>query len=370
MSFKAVVVRTGRSSYGEMRRTETWARLFRASGGECRQVTFLSHDTAGLNLAAIGPVALGNRVPETLVWHDDRVAKKIRAIAPDVVVLQTARAFQPELLDGPWVTVLDLVDRLSLSYLQRSALSRGPRSLAFAALASAHAGFEASAIHRVERVVAAGRSDAAALGARWIPNLLDASSRPTFHTEPPYDAVFFGSLGYRPNIDALEWLASGHPKRHGLRILVAGSAPTDYVRQLCISNDFALEENYPDNKWLGEQAREAIAPLRSAAGIQNKVIEAAMIGLPQVLTTSALAGLAANFPARVSDTADGFVDAIADLRVSEDDCRLLADEAWVHACDTYTVDGWVPSLWDLVEATPGQTRPRFGSVSSLMGRSS
>ncbi len=368
MSLTAVVVRTGRSSYGELRRSQTWAKLFRAAGGECHEIKFLERGSARVNLHALGPVLLGNRVPEVMVWDGARVAEKIRALRPDVVILQTARAYQPELLDGPWVTVLDLVDRLSLSYLQRSALCRGPRALAYASLASAHAGFEASATHAVGRVVAAGRSDAAALGARWFPNLVDPAPCPANRGAREFDAVFFGSLGYRPNVQALDWVASGKPERHGLRLLVAGHAPSDHVRELCADHGWVLEENYPDNAWLADRASVAIAPLRSAAGIQNKVIEAAMVGLPQVVTSLALAGLESSFPARCADTAVEFVDCVAELLGSGDECRQLSRDAWAHTRDRYTVDAWVPALWDLVEAGPDRDRPRFTSAPLIAGR--
>jgi glycosyltransferase involved in cell wall biosynthesis len=355
----AVVVRTGRSSYGELRRTESWAKLFRASGAICHEVTILDRTTTRPNLAGVGPVLLGSRVPEVLVWDAAGVLEKVRRFEPDVVVLQTARTYQPLLASGPWVTVLDLVDRLSLSYRQRAGLSRGPRSLAYAALARSHASFEAAAYHAVPRVVAAGRSDAAALGARWMPNLVDPAACPVHRGPREFDAVFFGSLGYRPNVEALEWVAEATPSSRGLRLLIAGHAPSDRVRGLCRDQRWVLEENYPANEWLADRATLAIAPLRSAAGIQNKVIEAAMVGLPQVVTSPALAGLATDFPACVSDTAEGFVDQIEGLLADEQERRRLTHAAWAHTRDNYTVDAWVPALWDLIEADRGGERPSF-----------
>ena len=66
-------------------------------------------------------------------------------------------------------------------------------------------------------------------------------------------------MGYRPNVEALEWVASGRPERHALRLLVAGHGPTDQVVELCAEHGWVLEENYPDNQWLAERAEVAIA---------------------------------------------------------------------------------------------------------------
>jgi len=264
-------------------------------------------------------------------------------------------------MDGPWITILDLVDRLSASYAQRAQLSGGVRSRLFCYLARTHREFEGWAAANLERVVAAGRSDAEHLDATWIPNLIDPSHRPRSSRRKPYDVVFFGSLGYRPNVEALNWLAEGYPAAYELKVLVAGHAPSDEVRNLCQERGWALAEDYPSNHWLAEQATVAVAPLRSTAGIQNKVLEAATMGLPQVVAPAALAGLHEGFPALVADSPGEFVRSVLELVADAPQRRKLAEDAWAYAHKHYTTDAWVPTLWRLVEAEVA-VPPRWASA--------
>ena len=356
-ALRAVVIRPGRAAYGEVRRTQTWIKLFRAAGGEASDIGFLAGGPRP-TLAGTGCLLRGELVPEAMVWNGAQMRDRLLKQPPDVVILQTARSYRPELVDGPWVTILDLVDRLSASYHQRAAFSRGARALLFGSLARAHARFEARAAELVPRVVAAGRRDAALLGAVWVPNLVERSARPRRVESKPFDVVFFGSLGYRPNIDALHWLAEADTRAAELRVLIAGHGPTQEVRSLCASQGWTLVEDYPDNEWLAEQANVALAPLRSTAGIQNKVLEAASMGLAQVVAPAALAGFDDGFPTRVAESPAELVAAVKELAGDDVARRQLADDAWAFAHAHYTTDAWVPTLWQLVE-DPASEAPRW-----------
>ncbi|NCG37880.1 MAG: glycosyltransferase [Actinobacteria bacterium] len=349
-ALRAVVVRPGRAAFGEIRRTQTWIRLFRAAGAEASDVKFLNLKSIRVRPTDAVRLRKAEIVPEAMVWSGARVRQELEELKPDVVIMQTARSYRRELLDGPWVSILDLVDRLSVSYRQRAAFASGraKRSL-LSGLATAHERFELEARVRFPNLVTAGWGDAAALHATWIPNLLDPTQRPERGREKPYDAVFFGSLGYAPNVEALRWLAEGEPTaRAGLRVLVAGHAPAEEVRNLCESRGWDLVEDYPSNDWLAEQATISLAPLQSTAGIQNKVLEAAILGIPQVVTPSALAGVSEGFPAVVAETPAEFV---AQARRLIDDVSgrdQLADNAWSYAHANYTVDRWLPMLYTLI----------------------
>ncbi len=349
---RAVVVRPGRAAFGEVRRTQTWVRLFRAAGAEATDIGFLDMKSIGGRLADVRRLRRGELVAEAMVWNGSRIRRQLEELQPDVVIMQTARSFRLELLDGPWVPILDLVDRLSLSYRQRANLATSPvKGRLLSGLATGHERFESRARELTDNVVTAGWGDAAALGATWIPNLLDPAQRPDRTRTKPYDAVFFGSLGYAPNMEALRWLAEGEPTARGdLRVLVAGHAPTDEVRELCRRRGWGLVEDYPSNEWLVEQATISLAPLQSTAGIQNKVLEAAVIGLPQVATPPALAGLAEGFPALVAETPAEFVAQARRLIDDVGSRDQLADDAWSYAHRHYTADGWLPALWDLISA--------------------
>ena len=359
-----VLLRPGRASYGERRRSETWQRLVTAAGGRIRTEDVLAGRLRPTGRGVLDAIR-GRIVPEAAAWDGARLARRLRTDGPDVVICQTARTVSPAILDGPWTTVVDLVDLLSISYRQRAGSSRRVVSGPLRVLAWTHQRYEsrAAADHRV---VLAGRAEAEQLGGQWIPNLLAVEEVPAPVREARFDVVFFGTLGYRPNVEALQWLAKADPASAGLRVLVAGHRPTGEVRKLCSTNGWTLVEDYPSNDWLRTQAKVAIVPLRSTSGIQNKVLEAAAIGLAQVVTPAALAGIGSDLPCRVADHPTALV---SEARALVDDYETRADlagRAHHYVARHYTCDAWLPAFERIIgrsiEAGPDLDRGASTSV--------
>src|SRR5690606_12812899 len=101
---------------------------------------------------------------------------------------------------------------------------------------------------------------------------------------------------------------------------VVGSRPVRVVRELHGSSGVEVTGRVPEVvPWL-DRARVAVAPLRLARGVQNKVLEAMSAGLPVVATEPAAQGLgpaARNEPGlAVADAPDVLAGHVA---------RLLAD---------------------------------------------
>ncbi len=300
--------------------------------------------------ATLGRIAAGRAVPEALVWNPSLVRDQLLVIDPDAVILQTARAYAAPIADGPWVTLLDFVDRLSVSYRQRSGVAGPLTSRGLRSLARLHQRFEdGSGDLGIPRVIA-GRSGAGSLGIPWLPILAPAAAEAVeVPDDPEFDAVFFGSLNYPPNYEALEWLAQTDGIDR-ISVLVTGSNPHPSVRPLCHEMGWTFEPDYPDVPSLGRRAAVAIVPLVSAAGIQIKVLEAAAFGIPQVTTAMAMQGFDQAFPARVADGKQDFVDLVAELSKDRDQRRLLSNQAKRHVDDNYQAEAWVDDLRRLITA--------------------
>ncbi len=286
---RIAVVANPKPSAGADRRLESIQQLAEWCGAEITTIRpNLRPRITGMASTLVAAVN-GRVVPEALAWDVPAVRAQLDLVRPELVIYQTARAFHPTLL-GPWRPVLDYVDSLSLSYAQRAKLSAQPAAAALTALAASHRRFETK--HRPKSVVtlAAGCRGARMLNATWIPNLAQPLGAPNPPAPAPYDAVFFGTLSYPPNVEALRWLGRLAPHLNGLRILVAGRTPTAEVLNLAKSSGWTLVEDFPSLGWLAEQAHVSLAPLHSTAGIQNKIIDAGVLGMPQVATTAALAG--------------------------------------------------------------------------------
>ena len=122
--------------------------------------------------------------------------------------------------------------------------------------------------------------------------------RPDPDAAEPGHLVFTGVMNYYPNVDAVRFFcAEVLPlvrKRHPeARLSIVGSQPTAEVLELAREPGVTVTGFVPEtNDWL-RRASVAVAPLRIARGIQNKVLEAMAMGLPVVGTTSATQGVGA-----------------------------------------------------------------------------
>jgi len=357
MSRTAAVVHLGGASLGQQRRIETWSSLLEVIGYEVVVVRALHHHPWP-HLSACRDVAAGRAMVEATAWSARRVTAEVRSVDPSVVVCVTGRVFRPQLCAGRWTTVLDYVDLLSESYAQRALLPQGRLgALGFQALAASARRFERSPWPSGARTVAAGYRDALVLGAAWLPNAVRAVAphllEQVLHGVPGRDLVFFGTLDYLPNVDALRRLSGIWPRlqqaRPGTSMLVTGQRPTPAVRRWADECGWDLRLGFGTVAELACTARLAVAPLAFATGIQNKVLEAAAHGLPLVASPEALAGTAPGFPARVGGDDEELVIEICALLNDADGRRDLARSAWAHIGAVYCVEALAGRLAAFLE---------------------
>ena len=121
-----------------------------------------------------------------------------------------------------------------------------------------------------------------------------------FESPYPVDAkviVFTGAMDYWPNIDAVKWFASEvfpvlrklHPR---VFFYIVGSRPSKQVQTLAENTDgIVVTGRVPDVRPYLSHANVAVAPLRIARGIQNKVLEAMAMAKTVVVSPQALEGI-------------------------------------------------------------------------------
>ena len=111
------------------------------------------------------------------------------------------------------------------------------------------------------------------------------------------DVVFTGAMDYRPNIDAvLEFVRAAWQKIRATKpdatFAVVGARPDAQLLALDGQQGITVTGHVDDIRvWLGA-ARVAIAPMKIARGVQNKVLEAMAMGVPMVASTPAITGIA------------------------------------------------------------------------------
>lgn len=354
-SGRVALVHFGNSGgLGTTRRVRVWSDLLRAAGFDVAEVNLLAdHRLAVPSPGRLVGAARGTVVPEAAAWSVRSVRRALRDMDPDATVFVTARAFHPELAGCARTAVLDLQDRFSRSYRGRARVDdRLGASTAWWALGWAAGRFERRG-HGVH-LVAAGWSEAREIGATWIPNTVDVADRSsiTDHGDAEADLLFFGKLSALPNLDALRtlgalwpYLAAGMPQ---VRCLVAGADPNAEVRALALRHGWAVEAGFDEVARLGRRARVAVVPLRYANGIQNKVLEAAGVGIPQVVSPQATGGLLPGFPAVVAGDGGAALAGIRRL-LAEPGQRLdLALSAHEHVAEHYSRYRWAARVHELV----------------------
>lgn len=125
----------------------------------------------------------------------------------------------------------------------------------------------------------------------------------------PHTVVFTGVMDYPPNVEGLGWFAKAcwpavRRRVPDARLLVVGSRPLPAVRALDGNDGIEVTGRVDEvPPWL-DRAAVAIAPLRLARGVQNKVLEAMSTALPVVASTQAAQGLG-DVPGEALIVADG-----------------------------------------------------------------
>ena len=181
-----------------------------------------------------------------------------------------------------------------------------------------------------------------------------------FHPDPeasePGHLVFTGVMNYYPNVEGCTWfveevLPAIRERHAGVRFTIIGAHPTPEVRAL---------EKHPGVEVTGfvdsvlervQRGAIAVAPLRIARGIQNKVLEAMACGLPVVGTTSATQGVGATEGRDylVRDEGVAFAEAVCQLLEAPEEARALGARARSFVEENYDWEEVFRPLDDLIE---------------------
>lgn len=119
---------------------------------------------------------------------------------------------------------------------------------------------------------------------------------PNPYTTPGARLVFVGAMDYWANVDAVTWFATRvfpavRAGRSDAEFIIVGARPTPDVTRLARQAGVVVTGAVHDVRPYLAHADLAVAPLRIARGVQNKVLEAMAMGCPVVATPQALDGL-------------------------------------------------------------------------------
>lgn len=171
-----------------------------------------------------------------------------------------------------------------------------------------------------------------------IPNGVDLEYyRPPSAAQPhpeQLSVVFSGAMDYFPNVDAVDHFCTNIFPRIAqrvprVRLWIVGRNPSSRVRALGKHHGVEVTGTVPDVRPFLARAQVAVAPLRIARGIQNKILEAMAMRLPVVGTSCAFQGTFATSAdgVRIADAPDEFADAVITLLLDREAQRMSAARA-------------------------------------------
>jgi len=187
-------------------------------------------------------------------------------------------------------------------------------------------------ISQADRQVLAARCPRANI--RVVPNGVDAAQFfPTGEPCQPDRLIFVGHLGVFHNSDAVIHLVRDILPRvreqcPSCTLDIVGPAPGAEVQRLAAEPGVTVTGFVPDLNRHLNQAAVFVAPLRFAAGVQNKVLEAMAAARPVVTTPLVNAGLGARAGQELllADGADAMADQIVAL-LRDSDLRARIGQA-------------------------------------------
>lgn len=170
--------------------------------------------------------------------------------------------------------------------------------------------------------------------------------------------VFTGAMDYRANIDAVTWFAGeifpAVRRVHAdCEFWIVGGNPSRAVLDLSRRPGVRVTGAVADVRPFLAHAVCAVAPMRVARGIQNKVLEAMAMAKPVILTSAALQGMRAEagHEVLVADSAKDFADCVSNVLSGR--CRELGRAARERVAAAYS---WSENLRLLDELFPDPGR--------------
>ncbi len=185
-----------------------------------------------------------------------------------------------------------------------------------------------------------------------IPNGIDTSffSPTAISRDKEFDLVFTGNMGYPPNIDCAQYLASEImpllvKKKPEIKLLISGANPSAKVRKLANKNIIVtgwvddIRESYAKGKIF-------IAPLKLGSGLQNKLLEAMAMQIPCITSQLANGALNANQNEQIliAEKAQEYVQHIFKLLEDKPLYNRISKNGYEHVLENFSWQSSVNKL--------------------------
>lgn len=166
--------------------------------------------------------------------------------------------------------------------------------------------------------------------------------------------AFTGAMDYWPNVDAVEWFARDifpglRAQEPDAAFYIVGSNPTERVLQLMQIDGVVVTGRVEDVRPYIQHAVAAVAPMRIARGVQNKVLEAMAMAKPVIVSPQGLEGIAADSGVEVllAESEQDYVQNLQALMAGG--FRDLGTAARARVEEDFNWEHTLPPVKDLLE---------------------
>ncbi len=260
-------------------------------------------------LRAAGTALVGKSLTQG-AFHEpalDALMKRWHAEASFHAALVSASSLAPYLQRNGWQNTpgyVDLVDVDSQKWFDFAEAQRGPKKWLYRFEGARLRKLEKSLTRWAKGITLVSRAETDVYNAFTHPGAATTATngvdlnyfQPDASVPERKACAFVGALDYLPNIDAAIWFAhdiwpsilAQHPDAE---FHVIGRKPTADVLKLNAKPGVKVIGQVPDVRPHVLGASVAVAPIRLARGLQNKVLEALALGKPTVAAPAAIAAL-------------------------------------------------------------------------------
>ena len=329
---------------------------------QCASVTWKYCSPKAQKLAALRGLLNGTSLTEN-AYPSNRLRKEVVAIIEqqeiDLVYLYSAASwtFLSRVNSFPAI-VTDMVDVDSAKWQAYAKEGGFPRSFIYAREGRKLQRFESLVAHGSCATLLASEDEAAFFRSRvdvedaksvaGVANGVDVSAflpdNYPKNIEIADRIIFTGAMDYAPNVQAVTWFADRvfpilKKKKPTMEFVIAGRPVATAVQKLDERTGISVLGAVDDMAQEIAKSAIVVAPLQTARGIQNKVLEGMAMAKPVVCTSLANEGINARNGTEtvVADTAEATIEAIIDLLESSEKRTRLGSAARAFVSESF---GW------------------------------
>ncbi|WP_027420944.1 glycosyltransferase [Crocinitomix catalasitica] len=291
-------------------------------------------------------------------WIHQKIKNSIQKINPDHIYCQLIRTseYVKDIHNTP--KTIDYMDALGKGMYRRASISKGLKKWLLLQEGKRLSAYENRIFDYFNHHTIISDQDSAFINHPQHKSItiVENGVAPKFSSfdqqvDKVYELVFTGNMNYAPNIECAEYIALQilpllSKENLKVKLLLSGANPHHRIKQLNHIENVTVTGWVDDIRLSYAQGKIFIAPLFIGTGLQNKLLEAMLMGLPCITTTMANNALKAipNESILIANSAEEFSTSIRQLLNDENFYNEIAQNGKQMVSNMYSWEKSVEKL--------------------------